>query len=286
MYLGLLAIPEASYCEVLERLAQDRRTAGYTGEVHFSQLRNYSYAFCHNEKTLLAKHWVERVLHDDHKVFHFYLLGLNLDNLEQRAFGAAPGHEHRIYNRFFRASVAGMLKHFFPSGRLVVSAVFHDKSELQHHALFDWHTIWRLDSDSDLITFIPQRIEFIDSDHRREPLFPEDSHLIQLCDVLLGGLTQCLDARNVKDGCCEIASLLLPLAERLVHPRQAHNPNSHYRHWRRVSMSFFPSRKLKLDDLHDPYARAKSRYYHSRQLLLREYPGVGGSAPAQLALPM
>lgn len=286
MYIGLLAIPEARYECVLERLLEDRQQAAYWDEVHFSQLRNYSYAHCHNKKTLLARYWLERVLWDTDKVFHFHLLGLNRGNLQPLAFGAGRTQERRIYNRFFRALVAGMLKHCFPGKSVTVSRVFHDVSELQHDDLFEWHTIWRLDSDTQAISFVPRQIDFIDSDHRRETRFSSDSHLIQLCDLLLGGLTQCLDARNVKDGCCEIASLLLPLAERLTDPLRAENRNSRYRYWRRISMSFFPSKQLSLQELAQPYLRLRSRYYSSRRLLFAGHPGAHGDTSVQLALPM
>ncbi|MCL6431855.1 MAG: hypothetical protein K6V36_13505 [Anaerolineae bacterium] len=241
-YIGLLAIPEQSYGDALKSLLDDRERAGYWGEVHFSELRNYSFAYCYNSKTALAKLWLERVLSDNRRVFHFDLLGLNLENLQRGAFGVGRDQEHRIYNRFFRAAVAGMVKFHFPETSVTVSHVFHDVSELHHDDLFEWHAIWRLDSDEPGISFVPRQIEFIDSDHHKETRFPQDSHFMQLCDLLLGGLTHCLDARNVKDGCCEIASLLLPLAEELVDPDRMRNPNSRYRHWRRISMGFFPSR--------------------------------------------
>ena len=71
MYLGLVAIPENFHRTALSGLTDDRDTADYEGEVHFVDLHNYSYAHVHNEKTLLAKRWVERVLTDRQKGFHF-----------------------------------------------------------------------------------------------------------------------------------------------------------------------------------------------------------------------
>jgi len=270
MYIGLLAIPEGKYPDALEALLHDRERSGYPREVHFTKLRNKSDANAYNEKTLLAKHWVERVLNDDQKTFHFHLLGLNLDRLENFAFGTGREQRRNIYNRFFRASVKGTLKYFF-GNHVVVAGLFHDQSNfLEHDDLFDWHTIWRIQREETGITFGNEDIVFVDSDHQTEPYCPDDSHFIQLCDVLLGGLTQCLDARNNKDGCCEIAEILLPLAERLVDPRQARNPNSQYNHARRISMSFFPSKKLGQRQLEDPYLRAQSSFYQTRRLLFGE----------------
>jgi hypothetical protein len=270
MYLGLVAIPEGCYQTALSGLTDDREAANYEGEVHFVDLHNYSYAHIHNQKTLLAKRWVDRVLNDRQKVFHFYLLGLNLDNLQSFAFGRGREQPRNIYNRFFRASVAYTLKSFFGRTDLVVTHIFHDKSDLEHDDLFDWHTIWRLDQAEPGITFLVNNIQFIDSDHEKELAFPADSHFIQLCDVLLGGLSHCLDARTKKDGCCEVAECLLPLAERLTDPRQVRNPNSRYCHVRRLSMSFFPSKRLKLKELEDGHARQRSGFYIERRLLFKE----------------
>ena len=97
MYIGLLAIPEKRYQDATEWLAQDRRAAGYEGEVHFTDLHNYSYAHGFNEKCLLARRWVERILWDSQKVFHFHLLGLNLYNLQHATFGVGKDQEHNIY---------------------------------------------------------------------------------------------------------------------------------------------------------------------------------------------
>lgn len=270
MYIGLLAVPESDYDGALGWLDEDRHAAGYYDEVHFTELKNASDAPAHNEKTLLATRWAKRVLWDRRKVFHFHLLGLNMSNLQPFAFGQGWEQKRNIYNRFFRTSVTYALKRFFGE-EVTVTAVFHDASEFEDDDLFEWHTIWRVDRAEPGITFVPDSIRFIDSDHAKEKDFPEDSHLIQLCDVLLGGLTQCLDARNRKDGCCEIAKVLLPLADRLVDPRRAWNPNSSYRHARRISVSFFPSKRLKLRELEDDWQRARSGFYIERRLLFKEH---------------
>jgi hypothetical protein len=270
MYTGILAIPEARYNDVLEWLGEDRIAAGYDREVHFTELHNYSYAHVHNEKALLAKRWVERVLWDDQKTFHFYLLGLNLSNLQHHAFGTGKEQKRNIYNRFFRSSVAYALKSFFGNTGIFVTHIFHDAGHLNHDELFDWHTIWRLDQAEPGIAFLTDNIQFINSDHNKEPNFPDDSHFIQLCDVLTGGLTQCLDARTKKDGCCEIAECLLPLAERLTDPRRVRNRNSRYRYVRRISLSFFPSKRLTLKELDDAHLRGQSGFYITRRLLFKD----------------
>ncbi len=272
MYIGVLAIPATRYADALAALNADRARTGYAHELHFTNLRNYSYAHVHNEKTLLAKHWADRVMGDDRKIFHFHLLGINLDNLQNAAFGNIGRDQRRsIYNRFFRTAIAGTIKYFFGSSGVQVTDVFHDReNQLEQDILFDWHAIWRIDQAEPDIGFVPDRVEFIDSDHETEQQHPDDSHFIQLCDLLMGGFTQCLDARNKKDGCNEIAEQLLPLAERLTDPRRKKNPNSRYHHYRRTSMSFFPSRRLTYEELQDASLRTTSGFYCNRRLLIQE----------------
>jgi len=270
MYIGILAIPEDRHQDALGSMMRDRKQANYPREVHFIELRNRSDANVHNEKTLLAKYWTEHVVHDVRKTFHFHLLGLSLDHLQNLAFGTAREQRRNIYNRFFRASVKGMLKYFF-GDQVTVTNLFHDQENFLEQAdLFDWHAIWRIEQEAFEITFLTSNVVFVDSDHRKEQGHPAGSHFVQLCDVLLGGLTQYLDATTTKDGCCEIAEVLLPLAERLVDPQQARNPHTRYSHMRRVSMSFFPSKTLSQKELEDPYLRAQSGFHITRRLLFKE----------------
>ncbi|MGC9347880.1 MAG: hypothetical protein ACP5JG_07070 [Anaerolineae bacterium] len=269
MYIGVLAIPESGHERALRILEGCREQSGYNGEVHFTKLKNRSDGE-YGGDTRLAGLWCDRFLYDGEKVFHFHLLGLNCDNLQNLAFGTGRSQRNSIYNRFFRTSVKWALKYFFPRGRVLVSFLGHDRSnELQQDDLFGWHSIWRVESEERNISFNDREIVFISSDHRKEAMYPRESHLLQLCDVLLGGFTQCLDHRNTKSGCCEIAEKLLPLAERLTDERQARNPNSRYAHYRRVSLSFFPSKALSLADLDDDAMRARSGFYVERTLLFR-----------------
>lgn len=276
MYMGLLALPDEKYRAALACLNEARDQIGYDREVHFRKLNNYSYAPTYGEKTLLAKKWVESVMWDREKIFHFHLLGLHLDNLQQRAFGESGREQKRnTYNRFFRSALAYSIKAFFGRRNVVISNIFHDNSnELEQDEWFDWHAIWRLDAAEKDLTFQTKKVEFINSDHHKEPEFSNDSHFIQLCDVLMGAFTQVLDARNTKDGCTEVGKCILPLAERLVDERRVRNPNSRYCYFKRVSLSFFPSRKLTLQELSQrslqPTLRKRSGFYIARRLLMAE----------------
>jgi hypothetical protein len=270
MYIGLLAMPEDCHAAALERLQDARREAAYHSEIHFKELKNRS-GTLHGGKTAVARRWIDTVLWDDQKMLHFHLLGLNLSNLQPSAFGRGSEGRRNIYNRFFRTALASALKQFFGSRTPIrVCHLFHDKGDMENDGLFDWHAMWRLSSAEGEITFDTDRIRFIDSDHEKEASYPDDSHFIQLTDVLAGAMAHCLDASNKKPGCCEIAQRLMPLMERLTDPKRARNPNSRFRHLRRISVAFFPSKKLSPRQLEDVVQRARSGFYIERPLLLQQ----------------
>lgn len=263
LYIGVLAIPEDLHDFALSLLVDGRREVGYDGEVHFAGLTQH-------HKIRLAQRWLQLVLNDNRKCFHFHILGLNLSKLQREAFGETRREQdRRIYNRFFRSAVALVLKGFFLGEASVntvrVAAVYHDRTEMEHDDLFDWHTIWRLERDEPSIVFDVRQIHFIDSDHRREARFPSESHFIQLIDVVLGATRQCLDYTSDKPGLVQTAEVLVPLLERLTDPRRASNPNSRYRYFRRCSVGFFPSTALSPDQLTTP-ERLRSRMYVERPL--------------------
>ncbi len=271
MYIGVLAIPESKYLAALKALNADRIAANYPREVHFTNLKNRSDARHHGQKTLLTKKWVQRFLTNDDRCFYFFLQGINLSNLHQQSFGRSGQQKDNIYNRFFRASIHYMLKAFFGNFRqVVVTEFFHDNSKLSNHKYFDWHTIWRIENREPQITFQHRKIQFIDSDHNKEMQHPDDSHLMQLCDVLLGGFRLCLDNQTGKEGCVEIANDLLRLAERLTDPAKVRNVNSRYQYVHRVKLSFFPSRALNQEQLTNSFEHASSTYYIQRPQLLIE----------------
>jgi len=269
MYIGILAIPEPKHYVAFQHLQDSRNAAQYHREVKLTQLTNRSDAKVYNEKTLLAKEWVKKVMWDREKTFHFYILGLNLSNLAPKAFGAGSKRIRSIYNRFFRTALAYTLKGYFGQN-IVVTAIFHDKGDMEVNDFFDWHSIWRISWQEPGIVFLQDRIEFIDSDHQKEQKYPEESHFIQLMDVILGSATQCLDATSSRAGCIEVAKAFLPLMDRLNDPKRASNPHSRYCHFRRCSVSFFPSRKLSTAEIQDPWKRAGSNFYLNRRLLLQE----------------
>jgi hypothetical protein len=269
MYIGILAIPEHKWSDALGDLEADRlpdpkcNYPGYDGEIHCASLTR-------RQKAELAKRWLNTVLWDREKRFHFYVLGLSLDRLQPAAFGGAGRHQ-RVYNRFFRSAVAYTLRSYFAGNQSVaVASIFHDQTHMENDPLFDWHTIWRLDEEYPDVTFADSRIRFIDSDHRKEKAAPAHSHFIQLIDLILGATRQCLDCTSEKQYMTEAAKTIMPLVERLTDNETRSNPNSRYQHFKRCSIAFFPSAKLTLDQLADPWERVSSTFFYQRPLSLRD----------------
>jgi len=175
MYIGLLLIRRENKRKILNYLLEKRNEVGYHDELHFSDLTNYSYATVHSGKTRLAKSWIELAM-SKHKPRNicFHILGLNLNNLEYRAFGKGRKARRNIYNRFFRSTALYCLKSYFGEYKNVtIRQMFHDKGHLDKDELFDWHTIWRIGTREEKITFNNKNIHFIDSDHNKEKKFPE-----------------------------------------------------------------------------------------------------------------
>jgi hypothetical protein len=265
-YIGVLMIPTRCRLRALRGLQADRESAGYDGEIHFTELRNFSYAHVHQEKTALAKKWLRRALDDQEKIFHFSLLGVNLSALHHNAFGrSAKERRPAIYNRFLRPAILYPAQRFFSGQAVQIKYLYHDETELQRHDWFKSHLIQTINDSAAPVNFYGSyRIQFINSDHRRETAFPRDSHFVQLCDILTGAVTQTLDNRSNKDGCNELAADVYPLAQFLTGANGAADPGN----WRaRLHLSFFPSRKLTAAQLNDPAVRQESTFYRERPLL-------------------
>lgn len=265
MYLGILAIPLQKMNYAICCLEDDRKKAQYFNEIKSTKLTQ-------RNKIDLAKLWIERIMWDNRKCFHFYILGINLNNILDDAFGDYRNEQYRRkYNRFFRSSVSYALKYFFGNYDTInVITIFHDRTDLEEDEYFDWHTMWRIGKEEDKINFKTTEIVFIDSDHRKEMKHPTDSHFIQLIDTILGITRQCLDYTSKKEGINEVAEKFYPLIDRLTDNRFCRNRNSKYCYHNRCSISFFPSKELKIDELNDLFIRSTSTFYVDRKLIFLE----------------
>ena len=246
LYIGLLVVPTLFQGKALRQLQQDRDAVGYDGEIHFTELKNYSYAHEHFEKTLLARRWLQRVLDDDGWTYHFSLLGIDTARLDRDNFGRSKRVSRKaIYNRFFRSALLWSLGYFFANRPVEVRRLAHDMTEFQKDPWFRTAIANRLDDAKQPYELLEHRTQFVNSNHRQEPMYPKDSHFIQLCDLLLGAFTQVLDNRSRrKDGCNELAAAVYPLLQQLTDPSPAgQQAEARFNSHRRLAVSFFRARR-------------------------------------------
>lgn len=268
-YIGILLIPEEKKDIALKKLNKGRLQSHYSRELHFSKLSNYSYAHANNEKTILANHWIDILIDDaTDNCFYFNILGINYSKINIKIFGEDKRVLFQnIYNRFFRTVIKSSLNYFFSGREVIIENIFHDQeNNLAKHIYFDWHCINKLNEELENVSFKNGHIVFIDSDHNKETVFKEESHFIQLIDLILGSVRLCLDATCTKDGCCEVAEKMKPLLSRMMN--NPGNKKSSYGYYRKYSISFFPSVSLNSAELIDPTKRIISKIYNSRRLLL------------------
>lgn len=267
MYVGVLAIVEQHQAQVLALLNTDRQRLGCNSEMHFSKLTS------HGSKAHLAEAWLHHVLYDPDKLIHFNVLGINVSRIHRASFGDhRSSQDRRIYTRFLRSAVIYALKYFFP-GPVEVTRIFHDSGDLEHDPYFDWHAPWRIAKDYEGVRFIASDVLFVNSDHRVETRFPEDSHLIQLTDLVVGSVRQVLDSTSEKPIAVALADQMMPLLDRIMDDRRRRNPHSRYSHLRRCNVSFFPSKSIALGLLDDSFERYRSCFFRYRRPL-QQHEGV------------
>lgn len=256
-YIGLVLVAEDDVAPLVDALHVDRIRHGFDGEVHFQKLKQA-------HKANLACAWLDRVMHAGSPLVRFHILGLDHNRLSTDAFGTTGAQARSsAYTRMFRSAVSYAVKSMFGANVVVVDVV-HDGGDLEHHDFFDWHSLWRMGVDND-VRFACPAVRFVNSDHRHPDGDPVDSHLLQLTDLVVSASRVCLDATTTNEHKVRVARHLLPLMTRLGDPKLARNPNSRYRYLGRCSTSYFPSRPLDPDDVHDPVARARSTFYPHRR---------------------
>ena len=208
----------------------------------------------------IASKWLDYLLNDRDKVY-FYILGINLNRLDKSYFGQQK-QQNNIYNRFFRTSILKSVKSYFhPYEKIYIKKICHDSStSLETDAYLSWHCIFYIDNRDDKIYFKTDKIDFIDSDHRKSS--NDYSHFIQFIDLLLGCVYNCIEYASKNPDKEAIAEKCLPLVERLI--EKPNNKNSRYNYVGRQKIEFFPKhdlRGLDRDSLEYKFKKRDSFYY-------------------------
>jgi hypothetical protein len=225
LYMGVLIVPEEIEQRVLEKL-MNLRCGHPDGDKIWSQCDNKCPRHKNNDtevhyvnidskdKFFIAEKWINYLLNDTEDIY-FYVLGLDFKKLDMSRFGN-KGQQHNIYSRFFRTVILKAVKsYFYRYNSIVIKDIYHDNSNaLETHYYFSWHPIFYIGSRDDKVTLACDNIKFIDSDHRKSK--NSYSNFIQLMDVLLGCINNCLDYTSKNKEKVAIAEKCLPLIERLI----------------------------------------------------------------------
>lgn len=279
-YIGILVVPEQTENEILQNLLNKRcgnpernKTWGKCltkcryhdkndKEVHYHALDSKDIYF-------IADRWIDFLL-EDRQLIYFYILGINLQKLDESKFGPATSYKlhNRIYNRFFRTAIQKPLKSYFKSFDVIcVKDVYHDNSTLEKDMWFPWHPIFFLENKEDKITFERKKITFIDSNHRITG--NEKANFIQFIDLLLGCTMNCLHWSSKHKSKEKTALKALDLVERLI--TNPNNINSRYKYVGRQKIEFFPKYNIKglaERDLEYKFKKLDS-FYTNRELRIK-----------------
>ncbi len=253
IYLGLLIVPVSLEDQLINKLCNLRcgnlKNANGWGlcnplcihheknnkEIHYTESKSADIYH-------IARKWVDFASGDGIMTF-FYILGLNLNNLDYSCFGShCPSERFEIiYNRFFRTALLKSIKsYFYVYDSIIVENIFHDNGEIENHDYFPWHSIYIVERDDPKITFRTDRIEFIDSDHHTSN--NNRSHLIQYIDIIMGSIFNALHWESHNEKKENLALAIHPLLYRMINtPR---NRNSSFNIHNRKCIDFFPSKRL------------------------------------------
>ena len=221
-------------------------------EVHFSDIRD---GRVNRSLIKISKSWLKNYCNNNQKYFT-NVLYINLDNLDVSFFGDSTVNAN-IYNKFLRTLINYGLKCFFSKyDKIVINNIFYDeKTDLERHYFFNTCNLNRISYESSKNIVFESRVIFIKSEHKEEEKYPNDSHFIQLIDLIIGSIRHNLfrisDSKN-KD---EVARIIRPLLNKI---RQNYFDSD------KLKVSFFPQNKIQtVNDLNneETYQR-NDEFYH------------------------
>lgn len=303
MYIGVLFIPTQNKDICFKKLNDCRcikhknwseimsdcihicnhHSGNYT-EIHYKEVHKSDARF------RIAQNWIQFIKNEacskHSKLLYFNILGLNLSKMNLDLFGNNSDRDLTIYNRFYRTAVLGGLNYFFKYyGKISIDTIYHDKGSQEHHSLFPWHSIYRINLENDKISVKNDTIIFLDSDHRKSG--KNESHFIQLIDLILGatfvGLHDLSERKQKRMVGYTFKPTLEILLDRVKNPVTGvpggrYYPSNYYRGYQ---ISFFPNNSQDFDngDMHldfdgslTNYGFRPDNFYWNRPILLKD-PG-------------
>jgi hypothetical protein len=162
-----------------------------------------------------------------------------------------------IYNKFFRTVIDYGLKTYFSKyGKIIIKNIFYDKKEeLERHYFFNYKNLEKLRYESSKNIEFKNNIIFVESDHKDEENYPDESHFVQLIDLIIGSIRHNVFRISDSKKKDEVARKIRPVLNKL---RKNYFDSSILR------VSFFPKNKIqKVKDLsgNDSALRKDEFYY-------------------------
>ncbi|MEN6443525.1 MAG: hypothetical protein ABFC71_07230 [Methanoregula sp.] len=256
-------------------------------EIHYKEVHKL------DARYRIAQNWIQFVSNEacqrHSKLLYINILGLNLSKMNLDLFGNDSDRDLTLYNRFYRTALFGGLNYFFKNFRKIsIDTIYHDKGSQEYHALFPWHSIYKINLENTKISVNNDTIVFLDSDHRRSG--KKESHFIQLIDLILGATFVGLHNPSEKYQKQMIGYTFKPTLEILLDrvknpdtgiPWGRYYPSNYHRGYQ---VSFFPnnSQNFASSDMHldfngrlTGYGFGQDNFYWNRPILLKA-PGQTG----------
>lgn len=151
-------------------------------EIHFTKIHKNSAP----SKKTISINWLEYFKESNYSYFN--VLFIDLDKLNLNDFGDEKQRTN-VYNKFFRTAINYGLKKFFSEhSKVNVKEIYYDrKDDLERHYFFNLTNINKLNLDLGNSKYkVDCKVEFINSNHKKEDGLDNESHLIQFVDLLLG----------------------------------------------------------------------------------------------------
>ena len=282
-YIIIMAIPKDKKDELLEKIVNARclneniNKFGYckneckfhkenNGEIHYAKIEK------ENIKYKIADRWIDILLENNlykKESIYFNILGIIESNLDMTVFGNEKQFGN-IYTRFFRTALLRILGMFNNYDRIIIDNIYHDcTTEMEHHKYFRTSAINRINlqeffSQDKKIMFNNDKIEFIDSDHRKSQT--NESQFIQFADLILGLTCNVIhnDASNAAK--IKLTQKIYPLISRILGKKTFCNKNSSYNYFNKQTISFFPI--ISKEDLTNKYIELYGNSFDFDKMLM------------------
>lgn len=257
-YIMIMAIPKDKKNELFEKinnarcLNENENRFGYctteckyhkknNGEIHYAEIGRDSI------KDRIAEKWVDILLENNQKGYegiYFNILGIINSNLDKSLFGNDKQFGN-IYTRFFRTTLLRILRMFSQYDKIIIDNIYHDCTiEMEQHKYFKTSAISRINFKEEFnserkIYFDTDKIQFIDSDHRKSK--SDESHFIQFADLILGLTCNVIHNEATNSSKIGLTEKIYPLISRILGKKSFANKYSEYNYFNKQIISFFPS---------------------------------------------